>query len=66
MSDALKPPLSLLVKVGSIVGHTAEMLSLDGHAFDRHALETVLNDPEVKEWMTAMRAMALVPLPRKP
>jgi hypothetical protein len=66
LTDVLKPSLSLLVKLGSIAVHTEEMLSKDGHAFDRHALDTALNDPEVLEWRKGMDKLALIPRKRKP
>ena len=54
--DPLKPGLSLLCKLGSVVVHTEEMLSSKRHSFDLIAIETVLKDKEVREWMTAMGA----------
>jgi hypothetical protein len=51
-----KPKLSLLVKLGSIAVHCEELLSPGGHAFDKTALDGLLNDPEVKEWIKAMGA----------
>jgi hypothetical protein len=64
MDNPLKPPVALLAKIGSIVGHAEEGLSHDAHQFDFDALCTLIADPEVKAWMQEMRAMALVPLPR--
>lgn len=66
MSDMLKPSLSLLVKLGSIAVHTTELLSPDGHQFDRVALASLLNDPEVRAWLSAMDAAAMVPKMRNP
>lgn len=65
LPDAPPPavPLSLMVKLGSIAVHADEMLSLDGHAFDRTALEALLRDPEVVAWVRSMGA--LLPLKRK-
>lgn len=64
MPDPLKPSPALLAKLGSIFVHVVELLSDDGHAFDRVALNTVVQDEEVKEWLAAMQAMAMVPLRR--
>ena len=64
-SDPLDPPLSVLVKLGSIAVHSDEMLSPDGHAFDKTALEQLLQDVEVVAWLAAMQSQALVPLKRK-
>ena len=55
MTDSpLTPPLSVLVKLGSIAVHVDEMLSQKGHEFDRHAIQTLLDDEEVKQWIKAM------------
>ena len=59
--DPLKPNLTLLCKLGSIAVHVEEMLSAKGHIFDRSALESLLSDDEVREWIKAMG----VYLPRK-
>ena len=53
-NDPLKPSLALLSKLGSIAVHVDEMLGADGHAFDRAALQTLLDDKEVKAWIKAM------------
>lgn len=55
---------SLMVKLGSIVRHVEEMLSSDGHDFDRVAIEGLLTDPEVEEWMAKADAAALLPVRR--
>ena len=52
--NPIKPTLSLLCKIGSILVHLEEMLSAKGHAFDKIAMEQLLNDPEVKAWMSVM------------
>jgi hypothetical protein len=54
-------PLSLAMKLGSIAVHAEEFLSPDGHEFDKAALDTLLQDPEVKDWIKVMGPM----LPRK-
>ncbi len=54
MSKPLKPSLELLVKLGSAVVHAQELLSPKGHHFDRAALDTVLNDSEVQQWIKDM------------
>lgn len=63
-ADPLKPSVALLAKLGSIAGHTEEMMGPGGHAFDRAALDSLLEDPEVRAWLSGMRAMALIPEPR--
>ena len=64
MSDPLKPAPALLIKIGSMVVHLEEMLSSKGHEFDKHALDTLTNDPEVREWFAAMTKMAFLPVKR--
>jgi hypothetical protein len=47
----LEPSASLLVKLGSIAVHAEEILSPNRHQFDLSALQTLLDDAEVKEWL---------------
>lgn len=54
MENPLQPPLTLLCKLASITVHAEEMMSTNGHAFDRMALQSVLDDKEVKEWLKNM------------
>ena len=54
MIDTLQPNPSLLCKLGSIAVHAAEMLSPGGHPFDKVALESLLSDPEVRQWIKDM------------
>ncbi len=63
-SEMLKPSLQLLVKLGSIAVHTEEMISASGHKYDRIALESLLLDPEVKEWVEVMTEAAYLPVTR--
>jgi len=62
--SALLPNLSLAVKLGSIAVHVEELLSAKGHEFDRYALQTLLDDPEVKSWITLMNKNAMLPVKR--
>jgi hypothetical protein len=64
MTDPLKPSAALLCKLGSIAVHTEEFLSPDGHPFDKVALNTLLSDPDIKAWLSAMDAMAMLPKKR--
>ena len=52
--EALKPSMALLCKLGSIAVHAEELLSEKGHYLDRHALQTLLNDWQVKTWIKEM------------
>lgn len=57
----LNPTPSLCAKLGSIAVHAEEILGADGHHFDRLALETVMRDPEVVEWLKQGRKLAMIP-----
>jgi hypothetical protein len=59
--DALAPSPALLAKLGSIVVHADEMAGPSGHAFDLMALQSVISDPEVQEWLNGMRRLAMLP-----
>lgn len=63
-TDPLKPSASLLIKLGSVIVHQEELMSPKGHTFDKHALETVRNDPEVVAWLAQMTKMAFLPVKR--
>lgn len=62
--DALKPPVTVLIKLGSIARHADEAASPRGHPADAAAIRSLLDDPEVREWMTAADALALLPVKR--
>lgn len=64
MKDPLKPSAALLIKLGSMVVHYEEMLSRKGHEFDKHALDTLNSDLEVREWFAAMHKLAMLPVKR--
>lgn len=61
----LQPSAALLCKLGSIAVHADEMLSADGHDFDRVVLQQLIADPEVADWIMQMNALAMVPRKRK-
>ncbi len=71
MSDVLHPPASTLVKVGSLVVHFMELeasKSKNGNwaaiSFDTAAIETLLKDKEVVEWLREMTALGMLPVRR--
>lgn len=64
MIDPLKPSATLLIKLGSMIVHYDEMLSSNGDEFDKLALDSLTNDPEVQEWLFAMNTMAFLPVKR--
>ena len=63
-ADPMKPSATLLCKLGSAVVHADEYLSPACHDFDRIALQAVLDDPEVKEWLAQMQKLAMIPRKR--
>lgn len=63
--DPLKPNASVLSKLGSIAVHADEMMSTDGHVFDKYAMQQLIDDPEVKEWIASMDKLAYLPKKRK-
>lgn len=64
MNDPFKPSVSLLVKLGSIAVHAEEIMSPKAHDFDKTAIQTLLDDPEVFEWRKAMDKKAMLPVKR--
>lgn len=65
MSSPLQPTPALLCKLASVVVHSDEMLSADGHPFDRNALLSLIrDDAEVKEWILQMTDMGMAPVKR--
>ena len=60
-AEPLKPSAQLLVKSGSIITHYEEWTSKKGHEFDKVALDGLMADEDVKEWLKQMNAMALLP-----
>lgn len=62
--DALKPSLRLLITLGSIAVHVDEFFSPDGHPVDKIAIEQLLKDAELLEWIKEMNKMAFLPVKR--
>lgn len=60
----LNPEASLLCKLSSIVVHTDEFLSDDGHYLDKAALQDLLVDEEVVKWINEMTKAGLAPVKR--
>ena len=58
------PTLGLLVKLGSIAVHAEELISPKGHPFDKVALETLINDPEIRDWLAMMNHYGMLPVKR--
>ena len=64
MSNPLKPTCSVLCKLGSIAVHVQEMLSAKGHHFDKLALESLMQDKELTDWLHDMDKLAMIPKAR--
>lgn len=62
--DPLTPNVALLVKLGSLIVHFDEGTSNNGHPFDQAAIESLLGDPEVQQWLISMQKMAFLPMKR--
>jgi len=59
-----EPDKALLIKLGSIAIHAEEVLSENVHPFDIETLKALLNDKNVKEWLSEMNKLALLPRKR--
>lgn len=64
MPSPFEPEPGLLAKLGSIIRHAEEAIGDGGHHFDVAAVETLLEDSEVAEWMQGMDALGLLPVKR--
>lgn len=64
--NPLTPSPALLCKLASVAVHADELMSPDGHQFDKAALESVLRDEEVAEWIAVMTKEGMAPVKRKP
>jgi hypothetical protein len=64
MMNSLNPPLTVLIKLGSLAVHVEEFFSPDGHDFDRTAIHMLLQDPELVAWREQMDKMAFLPKKR--
>lgn len=64
MKDPLTPSPALLCKLASVTVHADEMLSQNGHEFDRVALLSAIQDAEVQKWLAAMTKAEMAPVKR--
>lgn len=60
-NPAYQPSLGLLAKLGSIIVHADELLSVSGHEFDTAVLRQLLKDRDVQAWVQQMGPL----LPKK-
>lgn len=63
-TDPLTPSTTLLCKLGSLIVHADEGSGKNAHPADIDTFLSLLRDPEVVEWLAAMRALALLPVKR--
>lgn len=61
-----KFPTALVAKLASIAVHANEMLSPGGHDFDRIAIRSLLDDPEVRVFLAHPAMQAFLPRKRVP
>lgn len=57
-------PMPLRIKLGSLVVHCEELLSPSGHEYDKHAINTLLQDPDVRAFMEETAKMGVLPVKR--
>lgn len=62
--DPLNPSAQLLIKLGSIIVHYQEYTSGKGHEVDKSAIDSLLEDKDIKVWMKEMNKMAFLPIKR--
>lgn len=65
MDNPLKPSIKLLCKLGSIITHSQEAMGDNAHEFDVIAIKSLLEDDEIKQWLSQMDELALIPKKRK-
>jgi hypothetical protein len=63
-SDPLKPNATLLIKLGSIIVHLEEFVSVNGHPLDKQTAYQLLADEEVSAWLQEMTKRAFLPVKR--
>jgi hypothetical protein len=54
------------VKLACIAAHAKDLLGSNGHRYDASALQSLLNDPDVVEYLAVLRPKGLLPVPRQP
>lgn len=63
-NDPIHPPIGILITLGSLAVHIDEYLSPGGHPIDRQVIETMLQDRDLKEWLSQMDKLAFLPVKR--
>lgn len=57
-------PIALRIKLGSLIVHCEELLSPSGHEFDKHAINTLLQDRDVVAFKEETAKMGVLPVKR--
>lgn len=57
-------PVSLRLKLGSLIVHCEEATSANAHDFDLHAISGLLQDPEVVAFKEETAKMGILPVKR--
>ncbi len=58
-----KTTMALLIALGSLIVHHEEYLETN-HPIDKVAIDSIRNQPEVKDWFDDMNSAAFLPLKR--
>ena len=64
MSDFKNPPFGVLIALGSIIVHYEEFLET-GELLDKTVVDSLRNQPDVKEWFDEMNQATFLPLKRE-
>jgi hypothetical protein len=56
--------LSVLVKLASLAVHVEEYFSAGYHQFDKTAIDQLLADPEIGDWIAKMTEKEMLPVKR--
>lgn len=62
--STLSPGPALLCKLASLAVHIDELYSAGGHEFDRAAINSLVNDREVQQWLEEMTKLGMAPVKR--
>jgi hypothetical protein len=63
-NDVLNPSPQLLITLGSALVHAQEFFEPGGHPVDKDTFITLMQHPDVVEWIDGMNELALLPKKR--
>ncbi len=58
-------PMTLLIALGSLIVHYEEWTSPSSNPIDKDVIDSIRNQPDVKEWFEEMNSMAFLPVKRE-